>query len=412
MKKALLLVGTLLFTVTVACGPQGIFTDEDPDPLQVSQAALTVQNCTALPASSIIASGSETGNPATNATDDRLDTRWSNLGKGSWIDIDLGSVQSISGAAIAWHQGNTRTNSFILSASSDGMSYSQVYSGTSTGTTTSAETYKFSTLSTRRLRVTVTSSSTSDWMSIAEMRVCSGTTTTPPPATAVWTGNFETGDRTQWSGAHMVNADRLQVVSSPLREGRYAMKVTVKQGDNPISASGNRNELYRMTHEAVGSEYYYRWSTMFAADFPSPNTWQVFTQWHHEGSSGSPPIEFVVNNGNISLNCSSTQVWKAPLVRGVWQDFIFHVKWSPNASTGFVELYHNGQLVLPKRSCATQFSGMLNYLKMGLYRNSTIAPVGVLYHDGFTMGKQLSDVQPQGVTLSTSAAAVSSASDE
>jgi hypothetical protein len=401
MNNAILLVGTLSLIASTACGPQDAFTDEEPAARELSETALTVQNCTPLSISSLKASGYEAVNPPANATDDRLDTRWSNLGKGSWLDYDLGSDKAVAGVAIAWHLGNTRTNTFTLSVSSDGVNYTQVYSGTSSGTTTAAETYAFTSRTARRVRVTVNGNSASDWASIAEARVCSGGTTTPPPSTVVWTGNFETGDRSQWSGAQMVSADRLQVVSSPLREGRYALKVTVKQGDNPINASGNRNELYRMTHEAVGSEYYYRWSTMFAPDFPSPKTWQLFAQWHHEGNSGSPPVEFVVNNGQLSLNCSGTQVWQAPLVRGVWQDFVFHARWSPNASVGFVELYHNGQLVLPKRSCATQFSGMLNYLKVGLYRNSTVAPVGVLYHDGWTMGRTLADVLPQGTTLGT-----------
>ena len=38
-----------------------------------------------------------------------------------------------------------------------------------------------------------------------------------------------------------------------------------------------------MTRETEGYEYYYRWSTMFDSDFPSEKTWQLFTQWHHEG---------------------------------------------------------------------------------------------------------------------------------
>ncbi len=437
MKNTLLLVGTFFLIGAVACGPQDAptpaqapglsqtnegpglspTTDDGPGLSQTAVPAFTVQNCTPLSVSSVTASGSEAINPPANTVDDRLDTRWSNLGKGSWINYDLGSSRSLSGTAIAWHLGNTRINNFTLSVSPDGQTYTQVYSGTSSGTSTAAETYAFSPTTARHLRITVNGSNVSEWASIAEVRVCAGATPQPqpqpPPApSVVWSGDFETGDRSQWSGAQMVSADRMQVVSSPVREGRYALKVTVKQGDNPISASGNRNELYRMTHEPVGSEYYYRWSTMFAPDFPSPKTWQLFAQWHHEGNNGSPPIEFVVNNEEMILGCSGASMWHAPLVRGVWQDFIFHAKWSPDANVGFVELYLNGKLVLPKSHCATQFSGMLNYLKMGLYRNSTIAPVGVLYHDGWTMGRTLSDVLPQGVTLDTSAAEVSSASGE
>ena len=41
--------------------------------------------------------------------------------------------------------------------------------------------------------------------------------------------------------------------------------LTVQQGDDPIDASGNRNELVYLSNETVGSEYYYRWKVMFPA---------------------------------------------------------------------------------------------------------------------------------------------------
>src|SRR5688572_13304109 len=99
----------------------------------------------------------------------------------------------------------------------------------------------------------------------------------PALAGVVWRGDFETGNRTQYSGAQMVSADRLQVVSSPVAEGRYALKATVMQGDDPINSSGNRNELLYLSNETAGTEYYYRWKVMFAPDFPSVKTWQLFT---------------------------------------------------------------------------------------------------------------------------------------
>ena len=43
----------------------------------------------------------------------------------------------------------------------------------------------------------------------------------------------------------------------------------------------------------------------------------------------------------------------------------------------------------------TLFPGMVNYLKQGLYRDSSISAVGVVYHDGMTMGTTLADVAPQ-----------------
>ncbi|QSQ27496.1 heparin lyase I family protein [Pyxidicoccus parkwayensis] len=401
MKKTLLLVGTLLSIGGAGCGAYEPATEQGEAPTDVGTSAeaesLTASNCTQLTATSVIASGND-GNLPANTMDDRLDTRWSNLGKGSWIDYDLGATKSVSGATIAWHGGNTRANTFTVSVSPDGSTYTPVYSGKSSGTTTAAETYTFPAVSARRLRITVNGNTLNDWASIAEARACAATTTpTPPPtgSSVVWVGDFETNSRSQWSSAQMVSADRLAIVSSPLRQGRYALKATVKQGDDPINASGNRNELVRMTREPVGSEYYYRWSTMFDSTYPSAKAWQLFAQWHHEGDSGSPPVEFDVYGEELRLNIGGspgTIVWRAPLVRGKWLDFIFHVRWSPDSSVGFVELYLNGQLVLPKRNIATQFPGMLNYLKVGLYRNETIAQTGIVYHDGWTMARKLEDV--------------------
>ncbi|HYO59112.1 polysaccharide lyase [Archangium sp.] len=209
----------------------------------------------------------------------------------------------------------------------------------------------------------------------------------------VWRGDFETGDISQYTRAQRVSADRLQVVQSPVRQGRYALKATVRQGDDPIDSSGNRNELVYQGYEKEGSEYYYRWQVMFAPDYPSAKTWQVFTQWHHDGCCGAPPVEFFVYGEELRLTLTdSVTPWTTKLERGVWQDFIFHVKWSPDPSVGFVELWHNGQRVLPRYAHATMNPGDGIYLKLGLYRGDTVQPVGVVYHDGFVQATRLEDV--------------------
>ncbi len=223
-------------------------------------------------------------------------------------------------------------------------------------------------------------------------------------ASVVWKGDFETGNRSQWDREQTVSSSRLQVVTSPVREGRYALKTIVRQGDDPINASGNRNELLYMGQEPSGSEYFYKWSTLFPSGFPRSSKWQVFTQWHHDGDGGSPPLEFFIIDDEMRLRAGGVDgpvVWRAPLQREQWNDFILHVKWSADPKVGFVELYHNGELVLPLRKVATQFSGQRNYLKLGLYRDESISPEGVVFHDGFTMATKLEDVMPPVVATPT-----------
>ncbi len=213
----------------------------------------------------------------------------------------------------------------------------------------------------------------------------------PAFAEVRWRGDFETGDLKQWKRVQMVNADRLQVVSDPVQEGSHALKVTVHQGDNPIGASGNRNELVGPA-EPEGSEAYFRWGTMFAKDFPSEHTWQLFAQWHQpEDCCGSPPIQFEVSGEELMFTVSTAQtlVWRAPLVRGEWHDFILHVKFSDDPKKGFVELWYDGKKAVEKTYAATRGN---SYMKLGLYRNSTVRGTGVLYHDGMIRGDTLEDV--------------------
>lgn len=220
-------------------------------------------------------------------------------------------------------------------------------------------------------------------------------------ASVVWKGDLETGNLSQWSAEQSVSSNRLLVVTSPVREGRYALKTTVRQGDNPIKASGNRNELVYLSRETSGSEYFYKWSTLFPASFPSSPKWALFTQWHQEGHSGSPPLELYVVNDRLNLRVGGSSgkvVWTAPMQRDHWNDFILHVKWSSDKKVGFIELYHDGNVVLPKTYMATQFGSQRNYLKMGLYRDASIKQEGIVYHDGFVQSTALEDVLPAVAT--------------
>jgi len=413
MKKTLLLAETLLILGAVGCGESAPSGSETAPEAVVEDAssALTTPNCSQLTPASVIAKGHD-GNVPQNTLDDRLDTRWSNLGVGSWIDYDLGSMKAISGLSVAWHEGDRRANNFFISVSPDGYTYTPVLTdGRSSGTTTAAETYTFPTITTRRVRITFQGNTLNEWASIAEARPCAAVTQLPPPnpepqpqpqpdpGSVVWRGDFETGNLSQFSKTQMVSADRLRVVSSPVRQGNRALRVEVRKGDNPINASGNRNELVKFDNAKEGTEFYYGWSTLFPSDYPMVPNWQVFMQWHHSGLNGAPPVRFVL--GCSAADCgrpmpdtlffivNGKTLWtKTPVTRGQWHDFVMRVKWSANPSVGFVELWYDGQLVLPRRYTRTMFSSSdTNYMKVGLYRDAAVNPTQVMYHDNVVQAK-------------------------
>lgn len=235
-------------------------------------------------------------------------------------------------------------------------------------------------------------------------------------ASIVWRADFENGATSQFNGnIQRVSADRLQVVTSPVAEGRYALKATVYQGDDPIDASGNRAEVVHTYGEREGDMFFYRFLVRFDAAFPAPNTWQLFTQWHHTGLTGSPPLEFVVRGEQLEFvhnspaNSTTTRMPLGPLVRGEWQEFVLQVKWSPDPAVGFVQVWRNRELKVAKRAFATMFPGQGIYMKAGYYRNDTIAQPGTLHLDGYLQTTTLAEAMPETSAIQNGSAPTSPA---
>jgi F5/8 type C domain len=131
------------------------------------------QTCsgTNLPISSASASSSETGNPPSNAIDNNFGTRWASPTFGSWIRVDLGSTKSICSVDIAWYNGNQRKYHFVIATSTDGTSFSNKFSGDSSGTTLNSEKYTFPSTNARYVRVTVNGNTQNNWATMYEIDV-------------------------------------------------------------------------------------------------------------------------------------------------------------------------------------------------------------------------------------------------
>ena len=115
---------------------------------------------TNLPISGVTASSND-GNVPANVLDNNLNTRWSNNpGLPAFITADLGSTQTICSVDIAWYLGNQRFYTFTISTSTTGSTgpFTNVFSGTSSGTTLNSEKYTFAETSARYVRITVTAS--------------------------------------------------------------------------------------------------------------------------------------------------------------------------------------------------------------------------------------------------------------
>ena len=127
----------------------------------------------------VLASTNQPGNVPINTIDKDLSTRWSAEGDGQWIQYDLLSTQKVEAVAIAFYLGDQRRAYFDLNVSSDNLNWTQVYTGTNSGTTTNLERYPFTGRWCRYVRIVGHGNNTSDWNSITEVQVLAGTNAAP-----------------------------------------------------------------------------------------------------------------------------------------------------------------------------------------------------------------------------------------
>jgi hypothetical protein len=177
--------------ITVNGNTQNDYASITEAKIQTSTSSQPQQTqCSTTPITGIKSSGSQTGFPPTNIKDNNLETRWSNYGKASWIQPDLGSSKVICSVNIAWHKGNERQNNFVISTSKDGVTYTKVLEKKSSGTTLDSEKYDLPDTDARYIKITVNGNTQNDWASITEVKVTIGNTS--PPTTP--TGGGGTGD--------------------------------------------------------------------------------------------------------------------------------------------------------------------------------------------------------------------------
>lgn len=252
----------ILLAAVSACAPP------DEDEVLVAQAST-------LQIARITASGSETGNGPANAIDGSLATRWSCKGIGSWIQVDLGTAQSLSSVSIAWYRGDVRRSNYVISTSTDGVTFLQVYSGTS-GMTTALQLTAIAGTA-RFVRVTVNGNTENTWASITELRVDGGDTTAPsltieaPVADAI----LATGT-VAIAGTASDSASGVATVELALDGGTYSAATPAAPGDwsrwtAAVSvASGGTHRLTARATDRAGNQKWLSVTDTYESPTASP----------------------------------------------------------------------------------------------------------------------------------------------
>jgi F5/8 type C domain len=119
------------------------------------------------PIAAVTAKTSESSFPPQNAKDRDIDTKWvSTSTLKPWIKADLGHLVSVCKVLVYWGDGSSHQYRFIVSVSSDGTTFTKVFSGKSAGT---LERYSFPNTIARYVRIMVTESTPGDTNSIAQI---------------------------------------------------------------------------------------------------------------------------------------------------------------------------------------------------------------------------------------------------
>jgi hypothetical protein len=219
------------------------------------------------------------------------------------------------------------------------------------------------------------------------------TSATEISAEVIWRGDFETGDTTQWKGAP--KSDGVKVVTEPVREGKYALRI-----DGTNAAKKGKLDRIEFQHQPKppgtdeGTERYFGWSVYlpkkFTDDYHSVGYFETRNSWRQL-------MSFEVRGEDIKY---STRVpyalhWtgKGKLTPGRWHDFAVHVLWSRDAKKGFVEVWFDGEQVVPKTMTATLLDENPAFFQIGLMRDSIEVPETIII-DNVVEATTLEEVTP------------------
>jgi hypothetical protein len=218
---------------------------------------------------------------------------------------------------------------------------------------------------------------------------------------------FETGRLSSlWSTSRMAR-NSLEFQSLIVREGKTAVKITLRANDvfekgKGNSASSERDELMQAQYLSPfeGKKYEYQFSLFLPSDFPIVNTRLVIAQWKQfcpflEKCSDDSPvlaIRYVGGELYVTLHTDDGSEKLYSLkdeIRNKWLDFKFLIRFS-SKNNGEISAFLNNEEIINYKGI-TSYSQAHGYpaenryyFKMGLYRDLMSAPMSI-YIDEFRM---------------------------
>ncbi|TLZ37313.1 MAG: hypothetical protein E6K32_16255, partial [Gammaproteobacteria bacterium] len=202
---------------------------------------------------------------------------------------------------------------------------------------------------------------------------------------AVWSCEF-TNSPTDCGLSLQAAAPSRATLVGPGRDGPTAVQLTTQPGDINIAGSGSNDRADltlspSSTYCNQGQDEWWAHSVMFPPGYVPPPVaavwnWGALFDFHNSAAGGGQPnfmvyatptgLELHMAGGANTVNRPSDPGYYSiaigPIVKNVWYDFIYHVKWS-SGSDGLFQAWLNGQQVM-NYSGPNLYVGQSCYLKI------------------------------------------------
>jgi hypothetical protein len=204
------------------------------------------------------------------------------------------------------------------------------------------------------------------------------------------------------------------VVTEPVREGRYAVSISLAPGD--VASHKERTELrlgdrgLERRFAGEGRTVWHAISLMLPEDHADPpgGQYPIVAQWHHRPThrsddgrpahvTGPPPLTLylVSEDGRQSLllvhhaspEGPRTDLGHLSIERGRWVDLVLAVHWSTGPD-GWVRAWLDGTPFTDGTFHGpTLYNGEGNYLRLGYYRAKGGTTTNRIYFDRVLLGE-------------------------
>lgn len=212
-----------------------------------------------------------------------------------------------------------------------------------------------------------------------------GRSPAPTQTPLVFVDGFESGKLDRWSFRWLRRRKSARIVSGPVRFGQRALEISLRRSDLMFS-KGKRSELQVPGHYDLGRAYWYGFSVYLPQGWKEDFRAEVVAQWFatRDEDLGERPrspslalrikkkhwiVTYRYDRKRLSVGNTAPKgkVYKVRYRRGVWTDWVFHVRWSA-ADDGLTRVWRDGQLVATRKGPNTYNDAVGPILKIGIYK--------------------------------------------